>query len=225
MAPEPSPPVAGGPGTDVAGAGTRRRGRPPAQRSAQTEADILRAARVRFSRTGYARTSVAQIAGEAGVTSRAVYHYVESKPELFGRTLAAAHHRVRDEVVTRVEGRRDARDALHGWIDAFRALFDEDPSLVQFLSVAVTEAERNRELVGTQTAGPAGITGLNRWLVERAVRHGELAPGVDPAGVVALLEVFGAGLAVLARDDGGQEWRAMFDALCRLIDGTLLTAR
>jgi AcrR family transcriptional regulator len=206
-----------------AGSGPRRRGRPPARRSEQTEAEILRAARVCFSKRGYARTSVAQIAREAGVTSRAIYHYVDSKPELFVRAALAAHLRVADEVRAQLDGGRDARDTLSRWIRAFLALFDEDPSLVQFLSLVVVEAERNPELAEALPREDLGISAVNRWLVDQAVAYGELAPGVDPAGAVTLLEVFGAGLTLLAHDERKHDYRAMLDVLGRLIQGTLFT--
>jgi AcrR family transcriptional regulator len=198
----------------------RRRGRPPSRQSAETEAEILRAARVCFSKRGYARTSVAQIAREAGVTSRAVYHYVDSKPELFVRTALAAHERVADEILARVASGTGAHDALGRWIQAFVELFDEDPSLVQFLSLVVLEVERNPELAAA-LPDDVGITAVNRWLVDQAVEHGELAPGVDPAGAVTLLEVFGAGLTLLAHDERKHDYRAMLDVLGRLIDGRL----
>ena len=199
----------------------RRRGRPPARQSEQTEAEILRAARVCFSKRGYARASVAEIAREAGVTSRAVYHYVDSKPELFVRAALAAHLRVADEVRAQLDGGRDARDTLARWIRAFLALFDEDPSLVQFLSLLVVEAERNPELAEALPREDLGISAVNRWLVDRTVAYGELAPGVDPAGAVTLLEVFGAGLTLLAHDERKHDYRAMLDVLGRLIEGTL----
>ena len=53
-----------------------RRGRPPAQNSEDTYKRILTAARRCFSRQGYERTAIADIASEAGVTPRALYHYV-----------------------------------------------------------------------------------------------------------------------------------------------------
>jgi AcrR family transcriptional regulator len=226
-----SPPDAplSGPGSDPGASrparpGRRPRGRPPARQSEQTEAEILRAARVCFSKRGYARTSVAQIAREAGVTSRAIYHYVDSKPELFVRAALAAHVRVADEIrghLASGRGAQGAQDTLGRWIAAFMALFEQDPSLVQFLSLVVVEAERNPELAQALPREDVGISAVTRWLVDQAVAHGELAPGVDPAGAVTLLEVFGAGLTLLAHDERKHDYRAMLDVLGRLIDGTL----
>jgi AcrR family transcriptional regulator len=209
----------------------RRRGRPPGQSSEETRARILRAARQRFSQTGYARTSLADIAREAGITPRAIYHYVESKPQLFAQAADVAYARWAEEVTARVLPGTDTRTRLHGLTEAFRVLYREDPTLVAFLSQAAFETRRNPEL--DQPAPPLrggdGAGGgdgdhvpINRTLVTLALAEGGIAPDVDPDGAAALLEVLGAGLTLLACDEREREYMAMLDVLDRVIDGTLL---
>ena len=199
----------------------RRRGRPPARQSEQTEAEILRAARVCFSKRGYARTSVAQIAREAGVTSRAVYHYVDSKPELFTQAAQVAYERWSVEVAERVLTGKDTRSRLHGLADVFRVLYREDPTLVAFLSQASSEARRNPEIeVPLPGLGEGQVT-LNNALVAMARDDGDITPEVEPAEAAALLEVLGSGFTLLASDEREGEYMAMIDVLDRVIDGTL----
>ena len=69
-----------------------------------------------------------------------------------------------------------------------------------------------------------GGVALNERIVQDSVERGELAAGLDPAGAVALLEVFGAGLTLLAGGDRDPEYLAMLDVLEHLIDGSLLVA-
>lgn len=203
-------------------AAPRRRGRPPDRRSEETLARILRAARDRFSRVGYAQTSLADIARAAGVTPRAIYHYADSKPRLFALAAEQAYQRFGDEIVARVLAHEDTAARLRGYVDVFRALYQEDPSLVAFVSRAALEANRTPELRDTLPTWVAGVLDVNELVVRDSVDRGELAPGVEPAGAVALLEVFGAGLTLLAGGDRGPEYLAMLDALEHLIDGSLL---
>ena len=56
-----------------------------------------------------------------------------------------------------------------------------------------------------------GGIALNERIVHDGVERGELAAGLDPAGAVALLEVFGAGLTLLAGGDRDPEYLAMLD--------------
>jgi AcrR family transcriptional regulator len=207
-------------GDDERGGRARRRGRPPGQRSEETRERILRAARARFSQTGYARTSLGDIAQEAGITPRAIYHYVESKPELFQQAADRAYERFAAEMMARVLPQLDSRSRLHAVADVFRALYREDPTIVAFLSQARTEAQRNPEL-DPNLQMPEDHVPLNQVLADLAFAQGDIAPDVDPAGAAALLEVLASGLTLLANEKREHEYMAMIDVLERLIDGTL----
>ncbi|HEY8543517.1 MAG TPA: TetR/AcrR family transcriptional regulator [Acidimicrobiales bacterium] len=204
----------------AAGEGARR-GRPPAQRSEDTYARILRASRACFSRNGYDRTAIADIAKEAGVTPRALYHYVASKRDLFAAAADSALQRFVNEVGRRVLGHEDARSRLRAYIDVFRVLHREDPTLVAFVSLSSLESRWNPELPDPLSDVVGQLRLANRWLVEDAIRRGELRDGVDPTGAAALLEVFGAGLTLVAGGERDADYPAMLDVMDRLIDGTL----
>lgn len=203
----------------------RRRGRPPAQSGEDTKARLLSAARTCFCRAGYARTSMADIAREAGVTPRAIYHYVDSKSALFARAVEAAYSRFVEEVVARVLTRQHetTRSRLRSYTHVFRVLYQEDPSLVGFLSLAVLEATRNPELVAALPFDLHRVPNFNQVIVADAVQRGELTPGVEPAGAVALLEVFGAGLTLVATKERSGDYLAMLDVIEHLLEGSLFT--
>jgi AcrR family transcriptional regulator len=173
-----------------------------------------------FGTEGYAHTSMADIAREAGVTSRAIYHYVGSKQELFKQAADAVYVRFFEEVATRVLTQGDARSRMRGFVDVFRVLYREDPSLPAFVSLAIFEAKRNPELEDP-LAGKRTAPGVNEYLVAEAVERGELAEGIDPAGAVALLDVFGAGLTLVATKERGHDYLAMLDVIDHLLDGSL----
>ena len=206
-------------------AAPRRRGRPPDRRSEETLARILRAARDRFSEVGYAQTSMADIAEAAGVTPRAIYHYADSKPRLFALAAEQAYQRFGAEIVARVLTHDDTEARLRGYVDVFRTLYQDDPGIVAFVSRAALDADRVPELSESLPTWVAGVLDVNELVVRDSVERGELAAGVEPAGAVALLEVFGAGLTLLAGGDRGPEYLAMLDALEHLIDGSLFVAR
>jgi AcrR family transcriptional regulator len=198
-----------------------RRGRPPAQSSEDTFERILRASRQCFSRNGYDRTVIADIAKEAGVTPRALYHYVASKRDLFAAAADAALQRFVTEVSERVLVHDDARSRMRAYIDVFRVLHREDPSLVAFVSLSSLESRWNPELPDPLSDVVGQLRVANRWLVDDAIRRDELVGGVDPAGASALLEVFGAGLTLLAGGERDDDYPAMLDVMDRLIEGTL----
>ncbi|HLM65227.1 MAG TPA: TetR family transcriptional regulator [Acidimicrobiales bacterium] len=204
------------------GAGRARRGRPPGRRSDDTRARVLDAARARFSATGYERTSLADIARAAGITSRALYHYVDSKPDLFAEVTTATLARMGDEVMRRVLPLADTRSRLRALVDVLRSLHAEDPTLVAFFGVVVLQARWNpevRERLGDDGGVPSALI---RSIVSVGLEAGDVAGDVDPAGAVALIEAVGAGITLLAGGGGADAFDAALDVLGRLIEGTLL---
>jgi AcrR family transcriptional regulator len=205
---------------------TRRRGRPAGSRSEDTRARVLDAARARFAVSGYDGTSLADIARAAGITPRALYHYVDSKPELFAQVTDAVLQRLGDEVLRRVLPETDTRSRLRGLVDVFRGLHREDPTLVAFFGVVMLESRWNPE-VQAAPAGDGGVAvALNRSIVALGLQAEEIAGDVDPEGAVALIEAIGAGLTLLAGAEAGSEagsgaYDAALAVLDRLIAGTL----
>src|SRR5688572_18968372 len=61
----------------------RKLGRPPATSSVETRQRILDVARRLFAELGWEVTTNKQVADEAGVTSAAIYHYFDSKLDMF----------------------------------------------------------------------------------------------------------------------------------------------
>jgi AcrR family transcriptional regulator len=211
-------------GDEAAEGERRRRGRPPAHTGKDTKALLLDAARHCFCRKGYAQTSMAEIAGEAGVTARAIYHYVDSKSDLFAHTVEAAYSRFVQEVVAHVFTRRhdDTRSRLRGYTEVFRVLYREDPSLVSFMSLAALETRRIPELADALPGEMhSDMPNFNEMLVAYAVEQAELAPGIKPSGAVALLDVFGAGLTLVASKERADDYLAMLDVIDHLLDGSL----
>lgn len=208
----------------VSTGGGVRRGRPPAQSSEDTFERILAASRRCFSKNGYDRTVIADIAREAGVTPRALYHYVASKRDLFAAAADAALRRFGAEVTARVLVHDDARSRLRAYIDVFRVLHREDPTLVAFVSLSALESRWNPDLPDPLSDVVGQLRMANRWLIDEALDSGEMADGIDAAGAAALLEVFGAGLTLLAGGERDEDYPAMLDVMERLLDGELFTS-
>ena len=79
----------------------KRRGRPPATDSAETWLTILNCGRELFAHRGYSAVTNKEIAAAAGITTGALYHYVESKLDLY----VAVHRDVQGAHVHAVRGR------------------------------------------------------------------------------------------------------------------------
>jgi AcrR family transcriptional regulator len=166
---------------------TNRRGgtRPAGLRSEHVEATrraVLAAARSLFGATGYAQTSVEQIAAAARVTKGAVYHHFASKEALF----RAVHAEVEAEAQARAVAARDPE----------RPAIDQIVAMVNgYLDAALDEEIRRITLID----GPA-LLGLEpdlptdaqaqvdavRSFVAAAIGSGEIVD-VDPGLLTDLI--------------------------------------
>lgn len=204
---------------------TGRVGRPPAGDSAETRRRILGAARIRFARDGFRATTNRLIADDVGITSGAIYHYVESKAALY----AAVYCDIVDQVYTEFERVAAEHDHLLAQYSAVlrRAceLQVEDPSITGFIVAVAQETQRHPDLVELLTPQRGRHSRFFTGLVEAAAERGELLPDVDRRALADLLGAVLAGLARMsAAADDPMRYTAAVEVLERFFDGSLVTA-
>ena len=164
--------------------GTRRYDSPRRrEQAAATRRRILEAAQRRFERQGYAATTMAEIAKEAGVALKTVYLAFETKSGL----LRALWHLLL---------RGDEADAPMGQRDWYRELLAEpDPErqlrrmavagrAVKERAAALMEVIRNAGAVDPDAAAlwariQSDFHGLQKGIVESLAEKGALRPGLD----------------------------------------------
>jgi AcrR family transcriptional regulator len=205
---------------------TGRVGRPPACDSAATRDRILGAARVRFARDGYRSTTNRLIAEDVGITTSALYHYFESKDQLY----AAVYCDVIDRVYTSFEeAAADERHLLDQYSAVLRRAHDlqlADDSIIGFIVAVALETQRHPDLAVLLTPQRGRHARFFSDLVERAYARGELQPDVDRQALADLLGSVLTGLARTAATAGDpQRYPAAVAVLERFFDGSLVTAR
>jgi AcrR family transcriptional regulator len=111
-----------------------------AQRTAETKASLLAAARKLFARNGFAATSTEAILEAAGVTRGALYHHYKEKADLFADVCAAMHGEAAAAILEAADAAKEPFAALErgceAWIDymarpdARRLLVIEAPTVL-----------------------------------------------------------------------------------------------
>jgi AcrR family transcriptional regulator len=197
-----------------------RLGRPPGSSSAATRRRILDVARQSFAEFGYGGTTNRHIAAEVGITTGALYHYFDSKLDLY-----LAVQQYVDEVAF---GRlRTALAAHESFAGQLRAVLDEshrinleDPSIAQFLGAARVDVGRHDDLAAALRGRHNQGRALLQLMVDRGVATGEIdAADREVAG--ALLRTVFAGLVDAASSRPVEQRRAM-DGLIALVEGGLV---
>ena len=152
----------------------RRRGRPPDTKSSETREAILSGARQLFGERGYGSVTNKDLAAAAGVTTGALYHYVESKLELY----LEVHRDMQVQIYRRFQVAESSQQTfigkLEAVLDAAHDLNREDPSLTKFVGAVRADTRRHPEI--SEALGDS-ITTRERFfmdIVEAGIASGEV---------------------------------------------------
>ncbi len=179
------------------------------ERRAETRAAVLASATRLFGRKGYADTSLDEIASDAGVTTRPIYHYFGSKLELFEAVNAGMEERI---VASLQESEGDDLEAWQRYLTIC-----EDP---EFRQIVMLDAPK--------------VLGRERWATSRvtrtvAARLGSPGPGIEPLpelGVRMLIAALAeAALGIAEADDPTRASREAGRLVSALVSALSLSQR
>jgi AcrR family transcriptional regulator len=200
-----------------------RLGRPPSSSSLDTRERILVVARIAFADLGYGVTTNKYVAGKAGITTGALYHYFDSKIAMYRAVYDHVQHRVRTEIETEIDPLVTFIDQFSGFLTAVHRLNVVDPSLAQFLNSARIDISRHDELKGEfEPLHP----GEGRHFIPRLVKLGVATGEISKArskDMDAFLHAYITGLTDAVSNDSAEHQRAI-DAVISLMRGTLVSA-
>jgi AcrR family transcriptional regulator len=198
----------------------RRVGRPPASDSTATRARILRAARHTFSELGYASTTNKHLAAAADVTTGAIYHYFDSKRDLYRAVYEDTQTLVYDRLDEAVANTTSFVTGIEDVLDVSHQLNNTDPSLARFLAAVRIDVRRNPEL--DSMFGPINTRRDEFFeaLIDLGIATGEIDSD-DRARVLVLIRVILIGLVDAVSDDQATH-RTAVEGIKRLIEGKLI---
>jgi AcrR family transcriptional regulator len=144
----------------------------------ERQAQLRRAAAAAFARTGFAGTSMDDVATEAGVSRLIVYRNFDTKADLYRAVLTGVRDRLRDEFVAGFERGEPPTFAVHAVItvaredpDAFRLLWRHAAREPEFAAFADEFHERAVGVVDTLIGEALPDPALHRWATELAVDY------------------------------------------------------
>jgi AcrR family transcriptional regulator len=205
---------------DVAREGTRRRGRPPATDSADTRQAILDNARRLFAERGYGAVTNKDVAEAAGITTGALYHYVDSKLDLYVAVHRDMQRRVYGRFIEAVETAATFLGQLDAVLEAAHELNVEDPTLALFVGTVRTDMRRFPEVADRLERSVVARDEFFVRMVGAGVASGEIRPA-DRDLVVEFVRIVLIGLT-----EGGSEsperHRLAIESIRALLRGELI---
>ncbi len=172
-----------------------------------------------FAELGYETTTNKYIAGEAGITTGALYHYFDSKILMY----QAAYEHVQGAIYERLAA---ALDGIHGFVARLEAVLEaahdlngDEPSLARFVGAARVDMARNDELrVALGRPNGPGYS-FFQVLVDDGIASGEISP-TQRSLVLAFIRIIVVGLTDGASEDNDRH-RVAVDAVRAAIEGRL----
>ena len=170
-----------------------RLGRPPASSSAETRGRIIDVARRCFAELGYEATTNHTVATEAGITTGAIYHYFDSKLEIYKAVLDEVQERVYQRFAAAERSSGTFVGKIEAVLETAHELNNDDPSLARFLGASRIDRRRVPELTSELGRGDARRSEFFENIVDCGIATGEIAPD-DRAAMLAYIEAFTIGL-------------------------------
>lgn len=164
----------------------RGRGRPIGADSAETRATILRAARAVISERGYEAATFQAIATRARLSRPTLHYYFAGKEEIYDILLQEAHSVVVASVAA-AKVKETLLEQLAAFTATARDLGFADGSMMRFVVAARLEQHRHPGLRGRSTPVTETMADFYGWVVDDAVRRGEIDAQVDGPAVVNML--------------------------------------
>jgi AcrR family transcriptional regulator len=199
----------------------RKLGRPPATSSIETRQRIIDVARMLFAEVGWEVTTNKMVAAKAGVTSAALYHYFDSKLDMY----LAVYDDVGALVAERFAEAMASEDTFVGQFEAVleeaHRMNAEDPTLARFLGSARVDIARHPEIQKGMQRRHRAADEIVLRLVDTGIASGEIAAGQRQQAMAAVRLIL-VGLNDAVSDDLAVH-RAAIDALKALIEGRLIT--
>lgn len=147
---------------------------------AATIRQIIKAARREFAENGLDKTNVQKIAERAGVTKQLVYHYYQSKEQLFACVLDESSDDAMSAMTALELDHIRPTEALRLMLSQMFDLYQDDPELASLATEGIRfhdshTTPRNRFV----DLGPV-LTKKMRSIIERGIASGEFATNLNP---------------------------------------------
>ncbi len=158
-------------------------------RTSGTRERILAIAREQFARKGFTGTSIADIAGELGTTTAALYYHFSSKADILAALLEepmAAYTRI---IRSLDSGSPSAEDLLSAFIDLavdsreMATIVDRDPTVLAMIDERLprTSQEMTDQVIAALAGPDSGRAGVLRaHAAFAAIKDATLAAMADP---------------------------------------------
>jgi AcrR family transcriptional regulator len=197
----------------------RRRGRPRASDSADTRRAILDNARRLFGEGGYAAVTNKDLAAAAGITTSALYHYADSKLDLYVMVDVDAQSCIYARFRRAVACHDTFIGKLEAVLDLASDMHEEDPSLTRFIGTVRSDMRHHPEIAERLAHLVREREEFFFGLIDVGIATGEICPE-DRELVIEFIRTVFIGLTEVTTS--ARRYRRSVDAIKAVARGELV---
>ncbi len=199
-----------------------RLGRPPSSSSIDTRVRIIEIAIQSYAELGYEATTNKFIAAKAGITTGALYHYFDSKIQMYRAAYEHVQAEIYDRFTVALAGVDGFIARLEAVLEAAHALNSEEPALARFIGAARVDMARHDDLRSGLGQPASQSYSFFDSLIDDGIAAGELDPSQRNL-VRAFIRTIVVGLTDGASDDNDRH-RLAVDAVRSVLEGRLFAS-
>lgn len=147
---------------------------------------ILRAARDVINERGYEAATFQAIAQRAGFSRPTMHYYFHTKEQVY-ESLQQDAYSVVSDCIAQARRQNTLLKQLATFVAGAQRMDMADGSMMRFIIASRLEMHRNPSLRGTATPAASAVAEFYEWMVDDAVRRGEIPPEVDKRAIVDML--------------------------------------
>jgi AcrR family transcriptional regulator len=183
---------------------------------------ILDAAERCFVRSGFHRTTMQDVASEAGMSPGNLYRYFPSKDAI----VVGLTERDRARVARDFAAFDGDDDFMTSFVKLGHKHFAEEPREKAVMCLAIwAESARNPSFASVCAEFEQFVIARLTDVLRRARERGEVAPGVDPEAVARIISTLADGLfvrrAIAPGFDPDREVPAVMNLICAMLSGAV----
>lgn len=135
---------------------------------------------------GYEAATFQAIAQRAGFSRPTMHYYFHTKEQVYDSLQREAYSVVSD-CIAQAQRQGTLLKQLATFVAAAQRMDSSDGSMMRFVIASRLELHRNPNLRGTSTPAADAVEAFYRWMVDDAIRRGELPEHTDSSAVVNML--------------------------------------
>lgn len=197
----------------------RKRGRPPATDSADTLRAILDNARRLFAERGYGAVTNRDVAVASGITPGALYHYVESKLDLYVKVHRDVQRKVSGPFIEAVDHSDTFLGQLQGVLEAANVMNEDDPTLARFIGTVRNDMRCYPEIAEQLSRSVEARDAFFVAIADAGVANGEVRAD-DRDRMVEFIRIMLIGLT--EGSESAVRQRCAIDAIRAVLRGELV---